>query len=266
MAFGGFVRCALLVEASLDEMMWIRDATAPETDGPPYLRVRDLVPAIYGACCKLLHPMYRNADVEDGEDETVTWNDVRPQTPDELFAMLANGANLGLRIRWRDLAEKYGLTFHSGFTDGSFTHRFGGSWPRYLIAPDEGTLDPVTCGRLVRALQPFASAQRCYFQYELIATNEFEELVFAGELNDVRETFGWGRTRGSPTHWWPTDRSWIVVSDYDLAFTLIGGPASLITALIEDDQLECLELQVTDRIDYESDTINGSGFPRRVDA
>ncbi|MER7667240.1 hypothetical protein ABTY61_02090 [Kitasatospora sp. NPDC096128] len=43
-----------------------------------------------------------------------------------------------------------------------------------------------------------------------------------------------------PAHWWPADRSWFVLTDWDLSATEVFGPPALIAALIADTGLEAV--------------------------
>ena len=50
-------------------------------------------------------------------------------------------------------------------------------------------------------------------------------------------------------YWWPSDQSWCVCSDYDLPFTIIGGRPNLVSALLQDKVLECIQVTPQTRID-----------------
>jgi len=59
--------------------------------------------------------------------------------------------------------------------------------------------------------------------------------------------------RCTPTHWFPEDRSWLVCSDYDLTFTLVGGSARLAQELLDHPVLECVSVQPETRVDWQVD-------------
>jgi hypothetical protein len=44
--------------------------------------------------------------------------------------------------------------------------------------------------------------------------------------------------RFSPTNWWSADRTWFVLTDYDLQATKVSGPENLITKIRNDPFLE----------------------------
>lgn len=62
----------------------------------------------------------------------------------------------------------------------------------------------------------------------------------------------------SPNLWWPDDRSWVVGTEVDLAWTYVGGTRRLIETLLLNEHLEVLEAALTDQIGYDSDTLNAA--------
>ena len=46
---------------------------------------------------------------------------------------------------------------------------------------------------------------------------------------------------GTPTNWWPSDRSWFVYTDWDLWATKVSGPAALVDSIRKDDWLETID-------------------------
>ena len=166
------------------------------------------------------------------------------------------------RIRWRELADRLGLTFHPEVTVDTFTCNFEGrSWPRYLIGPEDGRPDENTCREILRSVctttSDSAFSQRCYFHYDREATVEWDsELLFEADLGDVFEISSLEQVQRSPTHWWPIDRSWFVCSDRSLAFTLVGAADEIIDALVANEELECVPVTENTRVDYRSDRIN----------
>lgn len=138
------------------------------------VRLENLVPAVFPAYCKLFHPIYVDPEVSG---RSTSWHQAESQGRPDLgvLAGLRAGGTLvressdgrvkGERVRWRELAERYGLTFHSEIHADSLTKAFGGSWPRYLLGPDEGRLDDETCDALVSVLGPLTGAVPCYFYY-----------------------------------------------------------------------------------------------------
>jgi hypothetical protein len=60
----------------------------------------------------------------------------------------------------------------------------------------------------------------------------------------------------APNLIWPSDHSWIAVSEYDFDSTLVAGDESLIGALIDDHRLETYRVDRDDSLAADSDIIN----------
>ena len=72
----------------------------------------------------------------------------------------------------------------------------------------------------------------------------FEAHLYQGQLGDLFDLYLRDDVLGSPTNIWPTDRSWVVYTDYDLWGTRVSGSVSLIDALRNDPELETVDLGV----------------------
>lgn len=108
---------------------------------------------------------------------------------------------------------------------------------------------------LANVLCRHTDADHCLFFVSLIATTSWEtDLMFEGSLSGISlfpdKVDG---VRLTPTNWFPADRTWLVHTDYDLTFTLIGGPQSLVDDPITNPFLECLAVQSKTRVDYKAD-------------
>ena len=82
------------------------------------------------------------------------------------------------------------------------------------------------------------------------------DVVFRGKLHDSIHCCDDDDVHASPTHWWPADRDWLVGTDWDLKFSLVGGSSELIARLLADDELECIAVTPETRIDFRSDQLN----------
>ena len=236
--------------------------------------VEHCIPAIYEAYGKIFHNMYEDTSVDN---KTVTWDDLHKQKPvdlgDPLQTVLHDATKVYggecekdpdklIRIRWKELSDRYGLQYHADLNVESFTRSFPTqSWPRYLTGPDEGMLEGSTCKEIVRSIatatSDFDLSQECFFLYDLIATTNYEsDLLYRGRLKSVFDTYQLDDISSTPTYWWPIDQTWLVCTDWDLPFTLIGGSEKLISTIMSNHELECLPVAPTNRIDYKSDTIN----------
>jgi hypothetical protein len=222
----------------LSEAGWILNGRVPlPREAFPPVRVGNCVPPVFEAWRKVLHPIFREAEI-DGH------------------------LMRGPRVRWEELAREQGLEFHPEIHDASLACAFpGGRWPRLLRAPREGTLDAETCMSLVEIIEAHTSSERCYFYYTGVSVNYsdkegFARQLYRGLLRDVLEFEVMGAVNATPEYWWPEDRAWCVHTDWDTAFTLIGGPEAAIEEVGRHPELESLLLEATSRVDFEADQIN----------
>lgn len=258
--------------ASLAEIEWIANGVRQKT-AEPGCAVAHLIPPVFPAYAKLFHPISRDLAVEDG---TVTWQENEKaslreidasKTPAEqaiqdilkqstlVYGSAEPGSRL-VRIRWAQLARDLGLPFVPTLSSWSFTRQFAsGSWPKNLIGPEEGCLATPDRDALVYILQRYTKVNRCFFHVCLLATAEWrDDLMFEGVLDDAclfPENVP--EARLTPTYWFPEDRAWLVCTDYDLTFTLVGGPESLVRDLTDSPILECVSVNPETRVDRDAD-------------
>jgi hypothetical protein len=220
------------------ETEWLLDGRLPlAREAFPPVRVGNVIPPVFEAWRKLLHPMYRDAEIDDH-------------------------VMRGGRIRWEELAGEHGLEFHPEIHHASFARAFpGGRWPVRVRAPREGTLDAETCLALVEILEAHTRAEQCYFYYTGVSVNYDDEHGFAPQLyrglsRDLLAFEGMAEVNATPEYWWPEDRAWCVHTDWDSAFTLIGGPEAAVEELGRHPEIESLRVKAESRVDAEADEIN----------
>ncbi|GAB10824.1 hypothetical protein GOARA_063_00230 [Gordonia araii NBRC 100433] len=93
-----------------------------------------------------------------------------------------------------------------------------------------------------------------------------EMLVFATSLEELGDPeygyrsgigwdhrFGWGPV---PALVWPRGDAWVVATEVDWAWTLVGGTRSLIDEILSDARFESFEVVESDELTFESDNIN----------
>jgi hypothetical protein len=118
----------------------------------------------------------------------------------------SQGYSVGKRIFWKDLAERYNLQYRAELNDRSFTDSFPRkSWPRYLVGPDEGSLNLSTCTILVEVLSPHCPNQDCYSLYDLVAARSYlTDVLHIGALDSLLQLLvDKEEADGRPTYWWP---------------------------------------------------------------
>lgn len=256
---------------TLSDCSWITEGVANLAPGTNHT-VAHCIPPIFSSYTKILHPIYEDLSIQNKE---LTWQEEDkakapmpvPKTETErTLADILSGSTLVYggshagsrlaRIRWADLAGRLGLSVGPTISAQSFTRKFpGGSWPRHLIGPEEGYINGPEREALASVLCRHTNVDRVFFHFWLLATTNWEsDKLFEGLLDEVSlfpdEALGVRRT---PTHWFPEDRGWLVCSDYDLTFTLVGGSANLAHELLHHPALECLPVQPKTRVDWRGD-------------
>lgn len=209
-------------------------------------------PREFAECVRILHAMYetpgtpemtwddlakRTAAPSDGPVDSILRGAVAPGIPLGIVQQPANSA----RLRWRELLARYAVVLDETQVDlsGSLRTGVGASFPAAIQPPPEGSLDASSLTALVPILAKWTAPGACYFYFCMLATEALEPLVMKGELAEVIGLSHSGAVAGTPQNWWPTDRSWLVYTDWDLNTTMIGGPAGLISAVRAEPALEC---------------------------
>ncbi|AQA23089.1 hypothetical protein BTZ20_3356 [Rhodococcus sp. MTM3W5.2] len=212
--------------------------------------VGSLVPVGFEAYARVFHPAARHSGTRYDDCEPVTW---------------------------RAVAEANGTTPHPAMEWGSIT----GSWRLQDQAgvwndePRKGRLPVAEVRLLAKALRPFTTAaESCWFalwegfnavdvpaDVERLAMPGRPMIVFTGPLTAADARFS--VFDESPSLWWPEDRAWCVATDVDLMTTYVGGTHGCIDAIVGDPDLEALAVLDTQRVTWDSDTVNPLPAPPR---
>ncbi|QFT87861.1 hypothetical protein FIU87_04265 [Bacillus sp. THAF10] len=226
----------------LTPYQWIKDETL-EIDWDKGIYVSHLLPQRYSHYCKIFNPLFRDKNFTD---ENVFYFECDPDV---------DKVESGEKITLKAVVDKYQIPYTKEINSRAIKKKLGG-YPRYLIYGNEGKLDTDELKEVVSELRAFTNDQECYFYYEVLKTiyaqpEDIGEHLYSGRLNDVLPLSRIGEMGGlgSPTSWWPEDKSWCVFTGYDLEYSLVGGSKNLITALLSNPNLECLEVDLDTRID-----------------
>ncbi|MDZ5712636.1 hypothetical protein [Jeotgalibacillus haloalkalitolerans] len=219
---------------------WIKEQTIPLPEKWDGCRFNHLIPPVFEAYCKIIHPIYRELNAPNDQ---VSWRETG----------FSDGyLQPGERILLRDLAEKYGLNVTKELELASIDRKTG-ERPRYLIGGGEGVLDYKSLHQVIEIMKPFTKNMTCYFYYHLLKTADYEDKLFEGRLIDIKQLLTMEEVNENPSYFWPEDRSWCFYSDIDLDFTLVGGSREMIDALMADTWLECIETDADTRVDNQAD-------------
>ncbi len=220
------------------EERWLLDLHA-NPEGPYVHRVRELLPDGFEHYLRVLHPFLR-WDLPEGTE-------VPP-------------AGFGT---WRSLADEAGVEFTPEIREQSLRPvlplRERGGRPYGL---SEGQLEEPARSRLFGLLAETAVRPDVYFYYGLAAIVMGKgALLFRatmGDLDSVQRAadaasealkysiFG-------PEYIWPADRSWVVMTDYDLTSTYVACGWELAERLLADAVLEVVPVSLMTRVDGRTD-------------
>ena len=140
---------------------------------------------------------------------------------------------------WYCLWDGFGYFSEGGYAEfRAYENSLGGRWARWRHEHLNVRFRRPRRAR-ISAARVTPNPDRSYF-------------LFTGS---VMQAAGW---EDGPNLWWPDDRAWCVASEIDLAYTYVGGSRKLIDQILELPALESLPCEITDRVTYDSDTINTS--------
>jgi len=167
---------------------------------------------------------------------------------------LIEGPDDWVRIRWRDLASREGITFGSEVLERG-PRGVSEFWSPMLIRtegwlesqqpPPIGSLDAQSFTRMVQLItREVPDTDIIVYYCPLVTPNSYndEPTIYRGRLSDLRQFTVSRGIHNSPQNWWAIDRSWIVYTDVDLPTTVVSGPVNLIEALLGDEWLESYRL------------------------
>lgn len=185
-----------------------------------------------------LAPRLLAALVTHGRDCTVT--------PDDVVAAFWNGWSLS------DGAVRYSVDVNDDGDGDDDGDPDDDPFEAHLRA-----IDP-TVRRAIRN-GPFLSYPAGGFgvEYALFQTS-------LDELSDpawvYRAGIGWadGWEGILPQLIWPEDHTWVIASEIDFSFTIVGGTRALVDAVLDDDRFEAYEVSAGDDLTRDGDTINGT--------
>jgi hypothetical protein len=211
-----------------------------------------VLPVLFERYVKILHTLdahYENIDNPLSPEELSILN--IPKCSSLRDVVERHRGSRSTRVRWKSVAGALGLSFESGITDEWFRSVIEpGCWPRFIYGPSDGWLNPEEGSALVRVLSTAENDPGVFIRMAEIPLITTETpLLYTGSFEDVLGLLRTERSNMLPEYWWPSDHSWCICSDYDLTFTLVGASTEVCERLLEDDVLECIEVNPTTRVD-----------------
>ncbi len=226
------------VETDTSPGAWISAAATSSTIG-----VASLVPPVFDAYARVLHPAVRD---EGADDVDVTWAEVAAH----------NGTVAHPLMQWPAVTGSWDFL---GEADQS---------PVWDDAPAEGHHPVSVATSLITVLRRHtATPEECWFG----VWHGFGGLVSAAPTLQLPDR-GYWLVRGpielaaanmapepseqSVNLWWPADRSWCVATDIDLLSTYVGGSTACIAELLGTPALEVAPAAPGDPVDHAADEVN----------
>lgn len=216
--------------------------------------VSHLLPPKFEAYAKILHRItakYENID-HPLSDREIALLRIPPCTELRSFVESKRDNEERPRVRWKELAELLGVPFEREICHEWFraSLRDPTCWPRFLYGPDEGNLDYEELSTLLSLFRLFTGEQECFLRFAAIPFMGTDRpILFGGALDEVVGFLKENKYQFSPEYLWPSDRKWCLCSDYDLMFTVVGGPQKLISSVLGSTALEALQVNPQTRID-----------------
>ena len=232
----------LPVQTDVSAGRWIVEAVRGRTG------VAGLVPAVFPAYARLLHPAVRYAGDDDVD---VTWAEVADD----------NGTLVHPLMQWPAITGGW-----------EYLHE-DSQPPTWDGAPAEGHLPVGVAARLAAVLaRHTATPEDCLFGRwdgfgfddlgaapRLPLPGSHDVVLVRGAVADAVRNLAPEPHEQSANLWWPADQAWCVVTDIDLRSTYVGGSAACIPELLAAPGLEVVAAAPDDRVAI--DPVNPLGSP-----
>ncbi|MGY1806709.1 hypothetical protein ACI8AF_05015 [Blastococcus sp. SYSU D00669] len=224
------------VETDTSAGAWL--AAAPAPPGPP--TVGSLVPAVFEAYARVLHPAIRY----DGDDDVeVPWAAVaehNDRTPHRLMQWAAVTGSWDF-VADDDQPDLWNDSPAEGHLPVPVAERLAAVLVRHTTTPDDCwfgayTDPPADGGTLVLG-------DRCH-------------RLVRGPIALAAANFAPEPAEQSPSLWFPADRAWCVVTDIDLMSSYLGGSREAVAAVLAADGLDAWPAEPDDPVSPDSDPVN----------
>lgn len=272
------IRTLKMTIEPIDQAKWIEDEKQPRTTGDG-CTIGQCIPPNLESYCKIFHPFETTPDEaeilepnkEYGQQVNLTFSN-NTETGFLIKEVGKNGKEIDILERqkerleeynskrwdfvtWKSIADKYGLIFHNEINPQTYVDKFQKiGWQKNLNLPSEGYLPRQLLIKLLKLLKEASSSDQVYIYqnvpHNILKDNKDCDLIKCS-FNEVLEYFD----NDFIGYLYSVDKSWIVFTDTDLNFTIVGGQKKLIDVLVSSD-LEVLECLETTRVDNFSDKIN----------
>lgn len=198
-------------------------------------------PLIFESYAIVLHPFWINWKVKDLVNSGLTIQENQ-----------VDGSGFE-RVSWTNFFEFYNVNFDietANQTQEKIRQRLlsdepkKSEWPSYLWFPGEGNCETAELKYIFSTLRDLYGDLSANFYYNLLKTQEWiEDKIYKGKLSEFDELATIKNLRDNPTAIFPDNKTWCIVSDYDLPFTYIGGTKEFIKRLTTNKDFDIYEIK-----------------------
>lgn len=233
----------LPVETDVSAGAWIAEAVARARWGT----VAALVPPLFPAYARVLHPAYR---YEGDDDVEVPWAAVAALNGTVVHPLAQWPAVTG---GWEYLAEDSQPPDWDGPPAEGHLPTTVAARMAAVLAGHTGTPGACLLGRWAGHGSDAAALREVP---PLPLPHGRDAVLVRGAVTDAVRNLAPEPSEQSATLWWPADRSWVVATDIDLMSTYVGGSAACIADLLAAPGLEVCPSDADDRVGHADDPVN----------
>jgi len=149
------------------------------------------------------------------------------------------------RVNWKAfyLSKKVPFELKKAIIN-SVTWKFPFEQMSNELFPGEGLIDKEHLESFVEIVLDFYGNQEIEVFYIFLSTMDWEQdLMFKGSIEELPNLFKHKNLRLTPSLIYPKERNWAVKTDYDLAFSTMGGESKFINELVFQNQNEIVKVE-----------------------
>lgn len=193
------------------------------------------IPQIFEAYAIVLHPFWINWNAKENVDAGVVITEHEMDEND--FKSLTWQAFFSLNKRNFELSTAYKT--HIDINKELLLK----PWPDYLWFPGSGNCETEVLKYILGEIKILYGDLLVNFYFELIKTVKIEtDICYWGLISTFDELANKGDVKNNPSVIYPDAKEWVVVSDFDLPFTFIGGTKELINRITQKTELDIFEI------------------------
>lgn len=248
--------------------------------------VSGVVPTVFESYVAIRHPSWLHRCTEENISQFD--GDPHPGTPIDWHAVALSEMPICIgRTQYRKLPA--GGWIEEALPDGGIHQliRVGDTW---ISGPTEGVLEPAHARKLLPLLEKETNEpENCWFGiWNGFRFRSIEESgaplfdapnrswrLYQGSLRSIDKSFDDSDLFHHPANFvWPNDRSWCLATEIDLEASYLGGSSKLISAVLEQSELDVIPVEPRDRpvwlanllqpvVEKPSDVVLRPGFESR---